>query len=149
MLPLSVGTVACDRVPARNTLGVWPPGEPVLAGSCEFLLQRAAVYHSTEWHLEVEVVARNAGRKSAYCAFSAQLMTSSDTVLTDAAQASGDLEPKQEWTREAASREANETGMSTGQAEGAWVYVKLSDGHWPLQTTTGVVVSPERVRPPG
>lgn len=149
MLPLSMGAVACDHVPERSTLGGWPPGEPVLASACEFLLQRAAIYHSTEWHLEVKVVARNTGRKPAHCAFSARLMTSSDTVLTDPAEASGELEPEQEWTREAASREANETGMSKGQAEGAWVYVKLSEGHWPLQTSTGVVVSPERVRPPG
>ncbi|MCA9704697.1 MAG: sterol desaturase family protein [Myxococcales bacterium] len=63
LLPLaaSLGPLACDQAPARSTLSGWPPGEPVRAGACEFLLQSAALYHSTEWHLEVKVEARNTG----------------------------------------------------------------------------------------
>ena len=149
LLAASLGPLACDEVPARSILSGWPPGEPVRAGACEFLLQSAALYHSTEWHLEVKVEARNTGPEAVRCAFSARAMTSSDTALTKAAEQSGELAPGDGWVHEAASREVNETGMSSGGAEGAWVYVELTEGHWPMDTSARVSVEPERTRPPG
>lgn len=148
LLVAGAGAGACDQVPARATLSGWPPGEPTNTGSCEFLLKKATVYHSSEWHLDVEIVARNTGLESVYCSFEAQTMTSSDTALTDAAKGSGDLGPDEEIVREASAREANVTGLSTGSSEDAWVYVKLAEGHWPMDTSTGVIVTPERIRPP-
>lgn len=146
---LGSGAAACDKVPAKGTLNGWPPGEPTVAGTCEFRLERAVVYHSSEWHLEVEVEADNVGPKSAYCAFAAQLVTAQNTALTRVAKNGGETKPEDGWLKEASSRETNETGMSTGAAEGAWVYVELSEGHWPMDTSVGVYVTPERVRPPG
>lgn len=149
-LSFALGSPACDEAPARHSLRSWPPGEPMQMGACEFLLERGAIYHSTEWHLEVELRARNTGTESTHCAFSAQLVSSSNTELTRTAKASGDLPPQDEWVREAAAREANETGMSKGSAEGAWIYVELSEGQWPISNSVGVAVEdPERIRPPG
>lgn len=141
--------LGCDDAPAKSTLLGWPPGEAVEVGTCRFLLKKAEIYHSSEWHLEAEVYAENTGTESLYCSYSARLMTASDTPLTDAAKAGTELGPDEDWAREAMSREANMTGMSSGAAEGAWVYVELGAGRWPMGDRTGVHVDPERIRPPG
>ncbi len=146
---LALSTVACDDNGApKNTLNGWPPGEPVVAGNCEFYLKKATFYHSNEFHLDVEILGTNTGTKKVYCGFAARVMTSSDTELTDAAKGGADVPPEEERTWEAHGREANVTGISTGPAEGAWVYVKLSEGHWPMDTSVAVYANPERIRPP-
>ena len=139
----------CDGdVPSRNTLSGWPPGEPAVAGACSFVLTRANLYHSTEWHLDVEIAGQNTGPEEVKCGFSARAVTSSNTPLTDAAKGSNTLPPGESFTKEAASREADVTGLSSGAEEDAWVYVELSEGTWPMAKTTGVHVSPDRTRPP-
>jgi len=145
---LASSATACDQIPARGTLQGWPPGEPVVVGACTFFLKRASLYHSTEWHLDVEVGAANTGVESAYCGFSAQALNQSDVPLTDAAKGGRELPPSEEMVESSIAREANVTGSSSGRAEGAWVYVELSEGHWPVATRSGVIVTPERVRPP-
>jgi len=143
-----LGLGACDRTPAKASLNGWPPGEPVVAGNCEFLLKTATLYHSTEWHLDVEVLAANVGTEKAYCSYSARAMTVSDTALTDQAKNGSDLGADEEEVSAAAAEEANVTGISSGAAEDAWVYVELSEGYWPMDTSVGVSVFPERIRPP-
>ncbi len=145
---MALGLFACDRTPSKGSINGWPPGEPVVAGNCEFLLKKATLYHSTEWHLDVEVLSANVGTEKTYCSFSAQAMTASDTSLTDAAKSGSDLGAEEEIVSAASAREANVTGISSGPAEDAWVYVELSDGYWPMDTSVGVYVHPERIRPP-
>lgn len=146
---LAVGCVGCDpKVPPRDTLRGWPPGEPLVVGSCALLLHQASLWHSTEWHLEVEVSAENTGSEAVYCGASAQALTGSDAPLTDAGKGGGETKPGESRRMKILAREADVTGMSTGAAEGAWVYVELSQGRWPSATTQGVRVDPERVRPP-
>lgn len=140
----------CDGdAPPRDGLHGWPPGEPAVAGACSFVLTRANLYHSTEWHLDVEITGENTGNEEVTCGFSARAVTSSNSSLTDAAKGSASLPPGERFTKEAGSREADVTGLSSGAEEGAWVYVELSEGSWPMAKTTGVHVSPDRVRPPG
>ncbi|MEX1366824.1 MAG: hypothetical protein AB1Z98_27100 [Nannocystaceae bacterium] len=143
-------THGCDgSARARSTLAGWPPGEPVVAGTCSFVLVQADLYHSTEWHLDVEIRGENIGAEAARCSFSARAMTSSDTKLTDAAKGGQELAPGEGFVREVSSRETDTTGMSSGAQEGAWVYVELQQGRWPMAKTTAVQVTPQRVRPPG
>lgn len=146
---LGLGAPGCDGGgPARSTLEGWPPGEPLEAGACRFRLTSATLYHSTEWHLGVEIEAENTGSEAVKCGFSAQAMTSVDTPLTDAAKGSGMLPPTEGWSKRGQAREADTTGLSKGPAEGAWVYIEVSEGRWPLAETTGVQITPERIRPP-
>lgn len=146
---MALGLVACDQAPPpRSSLLGWPPGEPIEIGGCRFVLGKADMWHSTEWHLEVEVSVEGIGAETTYCSFSLRAMTSSDSPLTTAATGSGKLGSGEVRPFQGQAREVDETGMSTGAAEGAWVYAELAEGRWPLATTRGVTVSPGRVRPP-
>lgn len=153
LLPLALlvaSSLGCDAdAPPRDTLNGWPPGEPAVAGSCSFILTQANLYHSTEWHLDLKLTGTNTGNEEVKCGFSAQAVTSSNTPLTGAAKGSETLPPGEGFTKEASSREADMTGLSSGAEEGAWVYVELSEGSWPMAKTTGVHVTPDRIRPPG
>lgn len=149
VLGLGAGLAGCDRgPPPRDGLSGWPPGEPVDVGSCRFLLSQADVWHSTEWHHEVKLSAQNVGAEAVHCGYSVQVVTASGVVLTRATSGGDELRPDETREFQANGREANETGMSSGQAEGEWVYVELSQGRWPRATTKAVHVTPERVRPP-
>jgi hypothetical protein len=149
VIGLLSSSAGCDQAPpARNGLSGWPPGEPVEVGGCRFLLSQANLWHSTEWHLEVKLSAEGSGPKAAYCGYSVQAVTQAGTALTDAASGGSKVGPGETRDHHGQAREASETGMSSGPAEDAWVYVELSEGRWPLATTTGVHVTPDRVRPP-
>ncbi len=143
-----VAPLGCDDLPTRNSVHNWPTVSPIQTGSCQYSLKDARLWHTTEWHLEVEVRAVNIGVEEAYCSFSARAMTSSNTALTDKVKAGEDLAPNAEWERISHAREASTTGLSHGAAEGAWVYMELSDGYWPIATTAPVQVEPDRVRRP-
>jgi hypothetical protein len=149
VLGLGSSLAACDRAPpARDGLSGWPPGDPVEVGACRFLLSQANLWHSTEWHLEVKLSAEGIGAEAAHCGYSVQAVTLHGSVLTGAATGRSKLGPGEVREHLALAREANETGTSSGSAEGAWVYVELSEGRWPMATSKGVHVSPDRVRPP-
>lgn len=145
----AVGPLGCDRAPPpRATLSGWPPGEPVEIGGCRFLLSEANMWHSSEWHLDVKLSVEGIGTEPVHCGFSVQAMTAASTALTVAATGSGKLSPGEVREHQGHAREIDETGMSSGPAEDAWVYVELAEGRWPMATTRGVVVTPQRVRPP-
>jgi len=138
----------CDRAPPpRDGLSGWPPGEPVEVGGCRFLLSQASLWHETEWHLEVKLSAERTGTEAAHCGYSAQAVTSVGTALTKAVSGGGKLGPGELRDLVGNAREAAETGLSSGPAEGAWVYVELSEGRWPLATSKGVHATPDRARP--
>lgn len=148
-LVLSVGGAGCDSgVPDKSTINGWPPGEPLTAGFCEFLLTKATLYHSDAWHLEVEVSAANTEVKGRTCGFSARAVSASGEVLTEAAAYSAKVTPGATWIHTARAREANRTGLSNGRTDGVWIYLEASDGSWPMAETTGVYVNPEFLRPP-
>lgn len=149
VLGLGSSLAACDRAPPpREGLPGWPPGEAVEVGACRFLLSQANLWHATEWHLEVKLSAERSGSEAAYCGYSIQAVTQPGTALTRAATGGGKLGPGEVREHMALAREAAETGLSSGPAEGAWVYVELAEGRWPMANTKGVHVSPDRVRPP-
>lgn len=146
---LASGLAGCDAAPpARSGLAGWPPGEPVEVGGCRFLLSQASLWHSSEWHLEVTLSAEGSGPEAVYCGYSVQAVTQPGTALTKAASGGSKVGPGEVREHQGHAREAAETGMSSGPAEDAWVYVELSEGRWPLATSKGVHVTPERVRPP-
>lgn len=148
-LGLAAGLAGCDGAPpARSGLAGWPPGEAVEVGACRFLLSQANLWHSSEWHLEVKLSAEGMGSEAAYCGYSVQAVTQPGTALTKAASGGGKVGPGEVRDHQGHAREAAETGMSSGPAEDAWVYVELSEGRWPLATSKGVHVTPDRVRPP-
>lgn len=150
-LALALGlvvTAACDaKPPPRDSVNGWPPGEPVQVGSCSFVLNRAHLWHSTQWQLEVDITAENVGTEAVQCGAAVRAATELD-VLTEVGKGGGKRQPGVSEMFTVRAREADLTGMSTGAGEGAWVYVELSQGRWPMADTVGVHVSPERVRPP-
>lgn len=148
-LVLAAGVViACDaKPPSRDSVDGWPPGQPVQVGSCSFVLNRAHLWHSTQWQLEVDVTSENVGAEAVHCGAAVRATTDLD-VLTEVGKGGGKRQPGVSEKFTLRAREADLTGMSTGPAEGAWVYVELSQGRWPMADTVGVHVSPERVRPP-
>ncbi|MCH9687905.1 MAG: hypothetical protein K0V04_41125 [Deltaproteobacteria bacterium] len=132
----------------RDTLQGWASSEPVTVGQCRFTLGDVRLWHSNAWNMEADVYIDNTGIEEARCSLSLQTMTEASTALTDAADASRALAPDEQWEQTIVAREASVTGLSGGAAQGAWVYAKLGQGRWPMADTTGVHVSPERVRPP-
>ncbi len=148
-LGLVLGLLGCDREPPPKAgLEGWPAGEAIEVGACLFVLSQATLWHSSEWHLEVRLSVEGIGTQAEHCGYSVQAVTQPGTALTRVASGGSSVAPGQVREIMAQAREAAETGLSSGPAEDAWVYVAVSEGRWPLATTREAFVTPGRERPP-
>jgi hypothetical protein len=138
----------CGKPPPRAALDGWPLEQELDVGACRFRMTSASLFHSTEWHLHIDVHLENLGPEKRRCEIDVRAVTAGGNVLTDAATAGLELEPGASIDLTKSATEANMTGFSGGPAEDAWLYVQLTDGRWPIGTTKKVHATPRRDRPP-
>lgn len=145
---LLLPAAACSKPPPRAALSGWALEEPLEVGSCRFRMIAAWLYHSTEWHLELDATIENTGPEKRRCELDVRAVTDGGNVLTDAAKDGRELAPGELTDVSTSVREANMTGFSGGAAEDAWLFCQLTDGYWPFGTTVKVHATPARERPP-
>jgi hypothetical protein len=149
MLVVALGAgVGCGKTPPRQSLQGWILEESREVGPCWFRMDHAWLYHSSEWHLQTDVVLQNTGAENARCGFDMRAVSASGEAITHDVSEAVELPPGESRNISKTAIEANLTGIVGSASEDAWVYVRLTHGYWPIGESVELHATPARDRPP-
>ncbi len=138
----------CSKAPARQSLQGWILEEAREVGPCWFRMDHAWLFHSTEWNLQIDMRVENTGGEQARCAYDIRAVSDSGESITESVSGAVTLRPEGSRDVRGSAIETHLTGIQGGPGEGAWVYVELTHGYWPVGDTIKLHATPSRERPP-
>jgi hypothetical protein len=147
LLPMLAVLAGCGGAPPRSSLSGWIIEESYDVGPCRFRRGELWLYHTSEFNLRIQLAIDNIGSEPAHCAFDMQAVNAAGKAVTDAASGAVDLAPQEGLDLTASATEANLTGISSGGADDAWIYVKLTHGYPVIGETRELHATPSRDLP--